>query len=1411
MKGLGRIRIFIFLILSIVTATSAKGSNLTIVASGSLDEGRPIGFEAQGASGSDSFKWDFGDGSPTLTGVALGKTHHTYADEGTYTVSVTSTDSHGSVASVSTQVQIKNVAPRIVDLQAPADVKIGKSATFLSKVQDPGTKDVLTYEWDFGDGTSSSSGIDLRNPKHAFQKQGVFVVSLTVSDGDGGSVSRTIIVPVEQWFDVQRKGQISGGFTTTTPTPPGFMLISSKTSAEVSPGYCAVTILIGAEKDVLILGGQVPAPFRTGSYPVRHYQSKSQVGLTAQDRISCDLPGVDCSGGLPVGQATGGNITITQVSPKEIRGSFSISTQINYSLSGAFVAAPSAVFGMPISVEEGTCIRTGDLQVTDFSWKSLDHPQNSRFQQNTLVDYESPEIQLVLSEDVDLDSFFSGFVVEYQRPDGQFEEVPGLLLGVDDHTVSWSPLEDLMDGVIYRATVKHGQDGVRGEDGETMKAPFVWQFETLLNLGEDRNGIAATLYQVAADASLVPGKQTLTRVYVNWTEKKEVHPDAQTKSATVEVSVKDDKKQELYAKKTVNVKRPDLYSKDEIKHGLSSINFFNWEPKGSESSPLKVEVEQRTQIAATPKTFTGRENFQFYKRSKNLLVDYFILNFEGIPPALTKAVTIQGHALAHRAEPYVTQNFPVPDTEIRYRGPVTMTFPDLPVFTKTVQGHEVRIFGIPGVAEKAVDDWVMEHFYDQVKSKSNADIILVISPKLQPTLAGFTYRSYPPLSAGAGIPRLVAAFLPDGAGVATIAHEFGHSFDLRHTTTGPCSIAGMTTPRLQNCIQSNLSDPVEGYRLDKAGQFGWNKSATEGNAEAQNTPGTVVSLMNEIALPEGLGFILPSDYEQLQKAYLLNPPKAASGNLMPAPSPLQIAWESKLTLKANDLAPFVSSSMLASALFPTSSDDEIAKLDGSFSVRGYIADNGSAAFIDSILPDPREARDSKDGSFEAILTDPAGVQLATIRFDSRPAERLTLHPFPGNGVSFEVLVPRMEGTHRIEIRRTGGKLLAERRSSPSQPAVRFLAPSAGAQISGKTTITWEGSDQDGDSLRYDLYYATDEKNWTPILIGSQKTSFTVDTEDLAGGPATYFKLVASDGFHANEATLPVDLAGSMPAPLLLQGGEDVDVQATLTLLFRSPLVLQKGQSDPVYIKTSEGEDVPVSIQSDEQGGRLWITPSKPLNPNMDYSLHLKSGLQDRFGRRLDDELTWTFRTGEAPRKSSIPQTEPLLMPDSTVESKEISPEPVPEKSVPPPVESHYLKVTVGAPMNLHYEMGLSDMTVTALCEENRITAVSFQTLAPDTPGMTNLMLKPVNTIRLDSIGSFPLDMLNLAYQPEGAIIFTMTMGTGNLTLDENKTGLNGNISLKGSFAGTINDSSTGQSSPIQGRFDVSTNCVRGRH
>ena len=151
------------------------------------NEGTAISFLGS-ASGSSflSYLWNFGDGftaSGTLTPA------HTYADDGTYTVTLTVSDSLGYSAQSTAVVTVNPVAPTVTTGSSYAATP-GQPIAFLATATDPGSAETaagFTYTWNFGDGSTGTGTA----PAHAYAATGIYNVTVTVTDADGYSSSAT--------------------------------------------------------------------------------------------------------------------------------------------------------------------------------------------------------------------------------------------------------------------------------------------------------------------------------------------------------------------------------------------------------------------------------------------------------------------------------------------------------------------------------------------------------------------------------------------------------------------------------------------------------------------------------------------------------------------------------------------------------------------------------------------------------------------------------------------------------------------------------------------------------------------------------------------------------------------------------------------------------------------------------------------------------------------------------------------------------------------------------------------------------------------------------------------------------------------------------------------------------------------
>ena len=160
-------------------------------------EGEPLLFAALaadpgGARDPLTFTWEWGDGTPNSMGFSV---THAYPGDGTWPLRLTVADDDGGSASWSQEVTIVNRAPTLLGVNGPATVGEGSPAAFYALAEDvPG--DALTYTWSFEAGPSFS-GAGLTTASHTWAADGVYTVTVTVADEDGGEVSATREVTVE--------------------------------------------------------------------------------------------------------------------------------------------------------------------------------------------------------------------------------------------------------------------------------------------------------------------------------------------------------------------------------------------------------------------------------------------------------------------------------------------------------------------------------------------------------------------------------------------------------------------------------------------------------------------------------------------------------------------------------------------------------------------------------------------------------------------------------------------------------------------------------------------------------------------------------------------------------------------------------------------------------------------------------------------------------------------------------------------------------------------------------------------------------------------------------------------------------------------------------------------------------------
>jgi hypothetical protein len=120
-----------------------------------------------------TYAWDFGNGDQ-----GNGQTESTQFSAGAHTVTLTVTTADGCTNTITKDIMVLE-GPN-ADFNAVFD-QGSNSFNFINQ-STIASGSIDSYLWDFGDSSPTS---DLENPNHTYQNQGSFLVSLTVSAGNG--------------------------------------------------------------------------------------------------------------------------------------------------------------------------------------------------------------------------------------------------------------------------------------------------------------------------------------------------------------------------------------------------------------------------------------------------------------------------------------------------------------------------------------------------------------------------------------------------------------------------------------------------------------------------------------------------------------------------------------------------------------------------------------------------------------------------------------------------------------------------------------------------------------------------------------------------------------------------------------------------------------------------------------------------------------------------------------------------------------------------------------------------------------------------------------------------------------------------------------------------------------------------
>jgi PKD repeat protein len=158
--------------------------------------GRTVLFDASGSTGNIAeYRWSFGDG-----GSGSGRTtQHTFNSATTFVVTLTVVDPFGRAVSTSQSITVGlGQRPTAEFTFSPTAPRVGQVVNFNASASNAGANRIVSYTWDFGDGTPITTVGDA-TIQHIYGAAATYNVTLVVTDQAGrqsiGKTNNVAITP----------------------------------------------------------------------------------------------------------------------------------------------------------------------------------------------------------------------------------------------------------------------------------------------------------------------------------------------------------------------------------------------------------------------------------------------------------------------------------------------------------------------------------------------------------------------------------------------------------------------------------------------------------------------------------------------------------------------------------------------------------------------------------------------------------------------------------------------------------------------------------------------------------------------------------------------------------------------------------------------------------------------------------------------------------------------------------------------------------------------------------------------------------------------------------------------------------------------------------------------------------------
>ena len=236
-----------------------------------------VNFDGSGSTDDQNaivaYEWDFGDGS-ILSNEAI--VNHVYTSAGSYNATLRVTDAEGLSGSAAIQIVVTsppNSDPIAVATATPGAIALQYTFDASGSSDVEGT---LSYEWNFGDGTPIVTD---QSPVHIYAIDGVYNVTLTVTDEDNATNSTTIIIDTKGFVIGDFALRINAGGPATSFGGNDYIADTNFVGGKVyANGSATVPVLYQTERSALPPAFGYEIPLANGEYRITLHFAENLLG-----------------------------------------------------------------------------------------------------------------------------------------------------------------------------------------------------------------------------------------------------------------------------------------------------------------------------------------------------------------------------------------------------------------------------------------------------------------------------------------------------------------------------------------------------------------------------------------------------------------------------------------------------------------------------------------------------------------------------------------------------------------------------------------------------------------------------------------------------------------------------------------------------------------------------------------------------------------------------------------------------------------------------------------------------------------------------------------------------------------------------------------------------------------------------